>query len=347
MKPALLCLIVSLPGIAQEQSPPKFRGEAPLVILPVAVYDKSGKLVDNIDANDFMVFDNGQPRPVHVDLIGTFRTKMALVIVIQTSGISQAALLKIDRVGSLIEGYITGEGAETAVLSVDSDIHVIQPFTASGNKIQNAFEALKPSESAREAHQLDGVQEAIAMLAQQPAEDRRFILTIGETRDRGSKVPFSDVVLAAQQANATIYTLTYSAYLTPFTTKADELTPSDEGGIMLIIPELAHLAKRNIGQALANSTGGRHLSFNTLRALEEDLVRVGKEVHHQYLISFYSLGGHHCCLPLHLCQSEKQPQPLRAHTPRLLDHPHKLTPIARRATCAKNYNAEWRRSIFR
>lgn len=114
MKPALLCLIVSLPGIAQEQSPPKFRGEAPLVILPVAVYDKSGKLVDNIDANDFMVFDNGQPRPVHVDLIGTFRTKMALVIVIQTSGISQAALLKIDRVGSLIEGYITGEGAETA-----------------------------------------------------------------------------------------------------------------------------------------------------------------------------------------------------------------------------------------
>ncbi|HEX4810509.1 MAG TPA: VWA domain-containing protein [Bryobacteraceae bacterium] len=286
MKRVLFCLIVGLPALAQEQSPPKFRSEAPLVILPVAVSDKSGKLVDNIDANDFVVLDNGQPRPAHVDAIGTFRTKMALVIVIQTSGISQSALLKIDKVGSLIEGYITGEGSETAVLSVDSDVKLIQPFTTDGSRIRDAFESLKPSDSAREAHQLDGIEQAITMLAQRPAEDRRFILVIGETRDRGSKRPSSDVMRAAQLANATIYTLTYSAYITPFTTKADELAPSDDGGIMLIVPELAHLAKRNIGQALADSTGGRHLSFNTLHALEGDMVRVGKEVHHQYLISF-------------------------------------------------------------
>lgn len=286
MKRVLFCLIASLPALAQEQSPPKFRSEAPLVILPIAAYDKSGKLVDNIESNDFVVLDNGQPRPVHVDPIGSYRTKMALVIAIQTSGISQSALLKIDKVGSLIEGYITGEGSETAVLSVDSDIKVLQPFTTDGSRIQDAFESLEPSDSAREAHQLDGIEQAISMLAQRPAEDRRFILTIGETRDRGSKRSFSDVVLGAQQANTTIYTLTYSAYITPFTTKADELAPSDDGGIMLIIPELAHLAKRNIGQALADSTGGRHLSFNTLHTLEGDMVRVGKEVHHQYLISF-------------------------------------------------------------
>jgi VWFA-related protein len=277
VKRALLCLIAVLPCLAQQQSPPKFRGEAPLVILPVTVYDKSGNLSNSIDVDDFLVLDNGRPRGVHVDPIGTFRTKMALVIVVQTSGISQAALLKIDKVGSLIEGYITGQSSEAAVLSVDSEVKLIQPFTADGNRIQNAFETLKPSDSAaREAHQLDAVNQAVSMLAHRPAEDRRFVLMIGETRDRGSKRPFGAVALAAQRANATIYTLPYSAYVTPFTTKADELAPVDDGGIMLVIPELAHLAKKNIGEALANSTGGQHLSFNTLRALEEDVVRVGK-----------------------------------------------------------------------
>lgn len=286
MKGIAFGLFLGLSVFGQQQLPPKFQGEAPLVILPATVYDKSGHLVDDIDANDFLVLDNGRARPAHVDLIGAFRTKMALAIVIQTSGISQAALLKIEKVGSLIEGYITGEGSETAVLTVDSAVNVIRQFTSDGSKVETAFESLKASDSAREAHQLDGIQEAITMLSHQPAEDRRFILTIGETRDRGSKQPFRNVVLAAQRANVTIYTLTYSAYLTPFTTKAYELAPPDDGGIMLIIPELAHLAKRNVGQALATTTGGRHLSFNTLHGLEEDLVRVGKEVHHQYLISF-------------------------------------------------------------
>jgi hypothetical protein len=95
------------------------------------------------------------------------------------------------------------------------------------------------------------------------------------------------VLLAAQRANATIYALTYSAYLTPFTTKASEYKPPDAAGIDFILmgKELAHLAQTNIAEALARTTGGSHLSFTTLKALENDMASVGKEVHHQYLLS--------------------------------------------------------------
>jgi hypothetical protein len=37
---------------------------------------------------------------------------------------------------------------------------------------------------------------------------------------------------------------------------------------------------------LAEYTGGRHLSFETVHRLEQDLTEIGKEVHSQYQLSF-------------------------------------------------------------
>jgi VWFA-related protein len=272
---------------AQQPDSPVYRTQTPIVILPTSVYDRRGQLIDTLSESDFTVLDNGRAKPVHVDLIGTYRAKIDLVVVIQTSGISQAALLKIQKTGNLIDGYITGEDGKVAILGVDDSVHELLSFNSEGDQIYRTFRKLKAADSEREACTLDGVKRAIAMLNQQPAGDRRLILTIGETRDRGSKARFPEVLLAAQQANATIYALTYSAYLTPFTTKASEYTPPDSAGLDFIVigQELAHLAKTNIAEALARTTGGSHLSFTTLKALENDMAVVGKEVHHQYLLS--------------------------------------------------------------
>jgi VWFA-related protein len=282
-KLALLCCLSVC--AARQNDAPVFRSQAPIVLFPIAVYDKAGQPVQTLSESDISVLDNGRPKPAHVDLIGSYRTKIALVIVVQTSAISQPALLKIQKTGSLIEGYITGETGEAAVVAVNDDVHVLQPFTEDGSLIRDTFRHLKPSGAEREAHTLDGVEEALRLLSQRPPEDRRLIVVISETRDRGSRTPFSQVLLDTQQSGASIYTLSYSAYLTPFTTKASEYVPAESGGLLLIATELARLAKRNIAEALASTSGGRHLSFATVKALENDLVEVGKEVHHQYLLS--------------------------------------------------------------
>jgi VWFA-related protein len=280
---ALLCCL-TISGHGQNKAP-VFRAQTPIVQFPLAVYEKDGQPVETLSESDISVLDNGRPKPVHVDLIGSYRMKIALVIVVQTSGISQPALLKLQKTGSLIEGYITGETGEAAILGVDDGVRVLQPFTSDGLEIRRTFRRLRPSSADREAHTLDGVKEALRMLSERPADDRRLILTISESRDRGSQTPLSEVLLEAQQSNASIYTLSYSAYLTPFTTKASEYVPTDSGGLLLMATELARLAKRNVSEALATASGGRHLSFNTLNGLENDLVDVGKEVHHQYLLS--------------------------------------------------------------
>jgi hypothetical protein len=83
----------------------------------------------------------------------------------------------------------------------------------------------------------------------------------------------------------TIYSLTYSAYLTPFTTKSEDYQPSG-GGLLQAITETARLAKENTVKALTDLTGGQRFRFETKSKLENELIRLGTEIHSRYLLSF-------------------------------------------------------------
>jgi VWFA-related protein len=264
-----------------------FKAKAPLVALPVTVSDKNGNPVDGLSEADFVLLDNGLPRTAHVDPSGIYRSNISLVVVIQTSGISKATLLKVRKTGSMIDGYITGEGGEVSILSADQSVNVVQEFTSDGNLVRDAFAGLKPAEGTA-GHVLDGVEQGIRLLSKRPSDRRRLVLVISEPRDRGSKTKATDVLAEAQRENVTIYTVTYSAYITPFTTKASDLGPQWNAPFdpLAMVTETAHLAKQNIGTTLAGYTGGRHVGFSTLHGLEDDFASIGKEIHSQYLLTF-------------------------------------------------------------
>jgi VWFA-related protein len=270
-------------GFAQE---PTFRSQSPLVIVPVTVSSKSGERVWGLKDSDFQLLDNGRERKVTVEPWGTYQSRVALVVVIQTSTISKAALLKVKKMAAMLDD-ITGEGGEVAVITADSEVKTRLDFTTHWEPIQECFEKLYAS-GGKAGRILDGVDGAIALLAKRPREERRLILLLIEARDRGSEAKASDVLTRAEQQNVTIYTASFSAYVTPFTTKASELQPAAASGldILGLFTEIAHATKQNVGKALADYTGGRNLNFETLHRLEEDLTEIGKEVHSQYQLSF-------------------------------------------------------------
>lgn len=271
---------------AAQQQQPAFKARSRLVIVPVSVSDKHARSVDGLSDHDFTLLDNGRPRSVQVDPAGTYRSRISLAIVVQASGISKAALLKIRKTGSLIDGYITGEGGEAAVLSATDEVRLLQNFTTDGIRIRNAFRDMEPG-AERDGHVLDGVAKAIHMLEARPADRRRLVLLISENRDRGSSATPQEVLTSAQKSNVTIYTVSFSAYITPFTTRAGDLGPPSGGmDLLAVFSEIGRLSKENIGKSLSEYTGGRHLSFQTLHSLENDFVTIGKEIHSQYLLSF-------------------------------------------------------------
>ncbi len=135
---------------------------------------------------------------------------------------------------------------------------------------------------------LDAVNTALGLFPKGIGPRRANILLIGESRDRGSETTLPEVVARIQHLGVTLYGLTYSAYLTPFTAKPGEYEPPRGGALDLIavFTEPARLAQANTTKVLLSATGGRQIRFETLRKLERNLIAVGREIHTRYVLSF-------------------------------------------------------------
>lgn len=304
--PAVLFFSLSFGAFSQET--PTFKSQSQLVIVPVTVTDKKGNRVWDLKEEDFTLLDNGQKRKVTVEPWGTYESHISLVVVVETSYLSEAALIKIRKMAGLISN-ITGETGEIAVITADSSVHSALDFTKEWEPLQEAFEKLHAS-TERAGHVLDAVSAGIVLLAHRPATNRRIILMMAEDHDRGSHARPMDVLTLAEKENVIIYTVTYSQFLTPFTVKgattAEPMssnnprvppptrTPATSGiydvpATAEAVPaftEIAHSFKLKFGKTLADYTGGRELSFNLQDRLENDLNELSVEVHSQYQISF-------------------------------------------------------------
>ena len=321
MRTAAILLFV-LPLIAQDS---RFGVHSRLVLVPVTVTDANGRSVDDLEAADFLLLDGGRERKVAVDTIATGVAPIALVIAVQSSGISIPVLEKVRRIGAMIQPLVTGERGCAALVSFAESVEWLQDCTNDADRLQHAFHQLQPGKYKR-AVMLDAVDAAIARLGRQP-NSRRVLLLISESRDRGSKATLEAVTIAAESADVTMYAATYSLMKTAFTSKAQvgpppppphAQTPSEALGTPSGTPqtklnpknipkeqtadlgagigELLRLHKTNTTQALTAVTGGTAFPFTRQKGLEDAIQKLGAELHSQYMLSFVpedSAPGYH------------------------------------------------------
>ena len=278
----LCALAVSL--LAQEQ--PTIRTTVPLVLVPVTVTDTKGSSIDGLKVEDFLLADDSVRQNARLDTSDTVLAPISLVVAVQCSGISAAVLAKINRVGGMIQPLISGDRGRTAVLAFDDEVRMFQDFTSDSAKVRAAFAKIQ-GRVIHSGRMIDAVDQSVRMLAGRPENSRRILLILSESRDRGSKTKLADAIELAQRASVTVYPATYSVYATPWTAKPED-NPSMPGGENYIggLVDLFRLGKTNAAEAFARATGGRHLSFETFKGLEETITRAGEEIHSQYLLSF-------------------------------------------------------------
>jgi len=276
----LIPAIAAMVWLAQQ---PVIRTTVPLVVAPATVTEANGRLVDGLSASDFLLLDNGKPQAIQAEV---HHQPISLVVAVQTSAISAAALAKIRKAGSLIEPLIIGQRGAAAIVAYADEVRVVQEFTGNPWKLVDACRGLRAGGAG--GRMIDAVAEAVRMLAGRPASARRVILLIGETRDRSSEAALQETVTAAQRENVSIYPVTYSAFLTPFTAKPADAPPAGNGGMNLfaIFREIGRLGQENAAEAFVKYTGGRRLSFLKQRGLEQAISDIGEELHSQYILSF-------------------------------------------------------------
>jgi VWFA-related protein len=316
-------------SLAAQES--RFDVRSRLVLVPVTITDLKGHSIDGLEAPDFLLFDNGRPQKATVDTIDTGVAPVALVIAVQSSGISAAALEKVRKIGAMIQPLITGDRGCAAIVSFAERVTWLQDCTKDPDALERAFHeiqpVLRPGED-REAHMLDAVQSAVEYLRRRP-NARRVLLLISESRDRGSQTVLDVVTAAAQSAGVTVYATSYSAFKTAFTSKLPvsgprrplkPKTPNDATGNVNGNPpgksnpfpktpppeqqddalggigELARLHKRSTADVLTKDTGGTTFPFTRQKTLEAAIQKLGAELHMQYVVSFVpeaSAPGYH------------------------------------------------------
>jgi VWFA-related protein len=308
MKRALL-LIYSALLAAQDTG---FKVETRLVMVPVTVTDAKGRSVDGLEASDFAVRDNDRKQPVQVDSFATGVAPIALVVAVQSSGISGAVLEKVQKVGSMIQPLVTGERGCAALVAFDDTVQWLQECTNDTDALARAFQKLRPGDDKR-GRMLDAVHSAVERLRKH-SNVRRVLMLISESRDRNSETDLDSVVENVQAAGVTVYALTYSAFKTAFTTKAqtspdppresverprpNRTEPLSPKGRVPIPPpeqrvdilggigELTRLGKVKTTEVLTASTGGTSFPFTRQKGLEDAIEKLGAELHSQYVLSF-------------------------------------------------------------
>jgi VWFA-related protein len=302
-----LCL--SAPVSAQEV----IRENVPLVLIPVTVTTPKGELVSGLTEKDFAVYDDGSLQRFQLDTPDTVLAPVSMVIAIQTNNLSELALQKIRDAGSLIEPMLVGDRGRAAVLAYDSELRLRQPMTTDFTRIRGAFTGLQPLHR-KQGVLLDAVDAATRMLQSSPPGDRKILLILGESRDRGSVHGLAPMVEAVQRTGIEVYFISYSPFKVAWTSGQKDGAPPPTPGTATnqaqlpgipnnpnnlnapnfgyypnyagAVVELGRIGTPNAADALASATGGKHLSFTTEGGLQDALIRAGQEIHSQYLIAF-------------------------------------------------------------
>src|SRR5271163_4573764 len=308
----------------QVQQPPenaKLKVQVALVNLPVTVRDGKGEMVNDLDAKDFRITDNGVEQKIsHFDLGGD---PLSLVILIETSSRIEALLPQMRKTGILFTQTVMGPEGEAAVVGFNDAVDKLQDFTSDGDAIESVVGHLQTGTSGSKLY--DAMAVGVDMLSgrmPQPTADRpgrrRVMLVMSETVDAGSEAKLGEVLRKAQLANVTIYSVGLSTTRSELKGKPrdNQPTPIAPPGIMTL-PAPPGTVQTPSGQDLASAsgvdllglaiwavehadnkvkdhamevactaTGGAHLSTYKDRTIEKVIDEIGGELHSQYSISY-------------------------------------------------------------
>lgn len=321
MKPwiaGVLCTTI----IAQQERP-TFVERVNIVVAPTTVMRGDGSYVNGLEPKDFKLYDNNKLQTIQEDV--SF-IPISLVVAVQRSAQTETALPAVQKMGSLLEGLVLGEHGEAAIVGFDHRIEKLCDFTNDGDKFREALLKLKPGSYT--SRMTDAVIESVRLLKSRPANHRKILLLVSETKDGGSEGKIREALTDVQLNNVIVYPVNMSRWLNKFRTsdqapKPSAIPPSARpyppgapqtpntaaqmgaggtfGSVIPAITEIFTATKAifvdNPQEVYSKYSGGTEQSFVGLKGMEEAIAKIGEELHSQYLLSYNpnnkQEGGYH------------------------------------------------------
>jgi VWFA-related protein len=287
-----LPLVLVLFAAAQQQ--PTFESQTNLVLIPTLVKDADGKPVYGLQANDFVIEDDGIKQPVHLDEAPEAQP-VSLVIAIQRGRRASYEFSRMQGLSSMIEPLLSAGETQVAIVEFDSTVETARDFTSDPSLIASGLKNLHPGDG--KAAILDALYYSEKMLEKQAQDRQRVLLLISETRDHGSiwARRIEDVVALIASGNTTMYALTFSPAVSNVldTMRGNNIEEMNEGPDVIAVLKLAvQSMRKNAPKTIASMTGGEFELFETRASFESRILDFTNHLHSRYLLSFEPKDPH-------------------------------------------------------
>ena len=274
------------PPVTDEQlTTPTIRVNTSVVLVPTLVEKSSGEVLYGLQPKDFKLLDNGVPQNVHVDE-DLDSSPVSLVICVERGRDAALEFDKFAHLGPLLELFTGQDRGEVALVVFDSKPIFLEGFEKDTTYIQRDLQNLPPGDGG--AAILDAAGFSIGLLENRPADHRRVLLLISETRDHGSHlVTIPQLVERIGTSNTLVLSLTFS----PSTAELIDWGRGNTNGgtelnLMAPLVMAINAMRKNTPKALASMSGGEYAPFTREKGFEDRVAEVANHARNRYMLSF-------------------------------------------------------------
>jgi Ca-activated chloride channel homolog len=250
------------------------RVDVRLVNIYATVIDSSGRYVQGLKKNDFLVEEDGRRQELsHFD--HNVDTPVSVGIVLDTSGSMRT---KLDTATNAVDRFVRTIHPDDDIflMAFNNEVYLLQDFTNDRSKLRKA---LRYTDSAGGTALYDALEEALAKI-KFGANNKRAILLVTDGQDTISQASFAQVRQRIRESELLVYSLGIGP----------------KGGFVRAFgPRLGgrDMVDMNVLKAFATDSGGRAYSVNDdmlggrNSPFEKILDQIAEELRYQYTLGYY------------------------------------------------------------
>jgi Ca-activated chloride channel homolog len=219
---ALLCIVEAFaliaPALEYQQNDQVIKLETDLVTIDATVTDKDGNFVRKLTAEDFVVYEDGQPQKLEffeANEEAALTRSLAVVFALDKSGSIKPE--EIEKQREATEAFVKLVRPESlfAVVAFSSEVRVLQDFTSEPQRVSQAFK--KIGDVTGSSRIFGTIDRAVSMLKRVPRFKsgrrlRRVVIIITDGYDNLDPPEQGDLIRRANDAEVTVYSITLPSY---------------------------------------------------------------------------------------------------------------------------------------
>jgi Ca-activated chloride channel homolog len=259
------------PDPAQQPPVASFKASVDLVRITAIVRDHKGRFVQDLNARDFEILDEGHSRA-----IADFRADVAgvsVAMLFDVSGSMNGKMPTAQEAATHLLSWLDADKDEAAVFTFDTLLQEVMPFTIGVKALPESLSHVVPFGET-------SLHDAIAATAQRVGKRegrRRAVVVFTDGADTSSRLKPSIVSAIASEIDVPVYII---GVVSMIENSADE-TKTNSTGRAALTGDLADLAKW---------TGGHSFLVSTPAQRSIAARQIIEELRHQYLLAFEPSG---------------------------------------------------------